>query len=415
MRPGWLMFKPGCRKAVVLVLLLNILLLLARPDTASADSGCIGVPAETLTIKVGYFGGPYYIKKIYTLSDLEALPQVQQAYTFIDSMPAVVIDSAKGVKLTDILEDAGIDVNSVEDFYFYSTDIKVGWYQRLPKTYLLDTTRYYYPNLPAYWDLDTHSSKPGAVDGAVVVEPMIALWDNWQRFATAPDFSVKDISTRFRLLFGQTDTVTVTSHRSVKWVHAIEVMLGGTPPGGVSLDQDLINLKVGSTVRLTATVGPDDATDKSVVWSSSDTGVAIVDGNGVVTVVGPGTAVITVTTMIGNFTATCVVNGSSQDGGISAGAPGNQAPVDAAGTAATAVNRLSPGEKSAAVAIVESSGNPLAEAGYQPWRIYEMSADAVPLQEQVTPSIPDIYAQVIFLVLLLLGVGKGYAEYVREI
>ncbi len=94
-------------------------------------------------------------------------------------------------------------------------------------------------------------------------------------------------------------------------MHAIEVMLGGAPPAGVTLDQDIAHLKVGSTVQLTATVAPDDATDKSVIWSSSDTGVATVDKHGLVTVVGPGTATITVSTVVGEMTATCIVNGPS--------------------------------------------------------------------------------------------------------
>lgn len=399
MQSGWLEFKPGRQKAVALMIMLTILLLLAKPGTASADSGSVGVPADTLTIKVGYFGGPYYTKKVYTASDLDTMPQIQQAYTFIDNMPAVVIDSAQGVKLTHLLADAGIDVNSVEAFYFYATDTKVGWYQCLPKSFLLDATRYYYPNLPTHWDSDTHSSIPGAVYGAIQVEPIIAAWDNWQRFATAPDFSVQDTSARFRLLFGQTDTITHTAMRSVKWVHAIEVMLGGTPPGGVTLDRNMVNLKVGSTVRLTATVGPDDATDKSVTWSSSDTSVAEVDDNGLVTVVGLGTAAITVSTVIGNLTATCVVNDPNQ-------------PLDDHGAVSGGTGPPLPGARQQYLAEKEAAA---AEAGSQPWRVFEMSADAVPLQKQKEQSSLDIYTVLIFLSLVLLGASKRYAEYVKEI
>ncbi len=398
MRWGWLKFKPGRQKAVALLMILTALLLLSMPGAAGADSGSIGVSADTLTIKVGYFGGPYYTKKVYTFNELEAMPQVQQAYTFIDNMPAVVIDSAQGVKLTDLLEDAGIDINSVEAFYFYATDTKVGWYQCLPKSYLLDTTRYYYPNLPTHWDSDTHSSIPGAVYGAVQVEPIIATWDNWQRFATAPDFSVQDTYTRFRLLFGQTDTATHTAMRSVKWVHAIEVMLGGTPPSGVTLDRNMVNLKVGSTVRLTATIGPEDATDKSVTWSSSDTSVAEVDDNGLVTVVGPGTATITVSTVIGNLTATCVVNDPTQ-------------PTDDQGAASGGAGPPLPGAKQQYLAEKEVAA---AEAGSQPWRVFEMSADAVPLRKQKEQSSLDIVTALIFLSLVILGASKRYAEYVKE-
>jgi hypothetical protein len=413
MQPGWLEFKSRSWQTVTLVMALIMLLsllMIAGPGTAKADSGSIGVPAETLTIKVGYFGGPYYIKKIYTVSELEAMPQIQQAYTFIDSMPAVVIDSAKGVRLIDLLSDAGIDVNSVEAFYFYATDTKVGWYQCLPKSYLLDTTRYYYPNLPTHWDSDTHSSIPGAVYGAIQVEPIIATRDNWQRFATAPDFSVEDTSTRFRLLFGQNDTSTRTAMRSVKWVHAIEVMLGGTPPSVVTLDQDMLNLKVGSTFQLTATVGPDDASDKSVTWSSSDTSVATVDDNGLVTVVGEGTATITVSTVIGNLTATCVVNDPNHDDGVQAVVPAGAGSENHVGQDPNPGKRqyLTEEEVSAVSISPELPGS-------QPWRVFEMSADAVPLQKQVEQNNLDIYATVIFLSLLLFGAGKEYAEYVREI
>ncbi|TEB07063.1 Kappa-carrageenase precursor [Pelotomaculum schinkii] len=412
MRLKGLKFKYVSQKAVVLVVMSTLLLSLlwmAKPGTASADSGSIGVPADTLTIKVGYFGGPYYTKKVYTASDLDAMPQVQQAYTFIDNMPAVVIDSAKGIKLTDLLADAGIDVNSVEAFYFYATDTKVGWYQCLPKSYLLDTARYYYPNLPTHWDSDTHSSIPGAVYGAIRVAPIIATRDNWQRFATAPDFSVNDTSTRFRLLFGQDDTNTRTAFRSVKWVHAIEVMLGGTPPSGVTLDQGMVNLKVGSTVQLTATVGPDDATDKSVTWSSSDTSVATVDNNGLVTVVGQGTATITVSTVVGNMTATCIVNDPNQDAGAQTIVPTSAGPEKDGSQGALSQQQYLT-EKTESVAGVNSS-----RAGSQPWRVYEMSADAVPLQKQKEQNNLDIYAAMIFLCLFLLGAGRRYAEYAKEI
>ena len=55
---------------------------------------------------------------------------------------------------------------------------------------------------------------------------------------------------------------------------------------------------------------PFNAVNKKVTWHSSDTSVATVDTRGLVTVVGPGTAVITVETVEGSYTATCVINGS---------------------------------------------------------------------------------------------------------
>ena len=57
----------------------------------------------------------------------------------------------------------------------------------------------------------------------------------------------------------------------------------------------------------TAIILPDNATNKNVTWSSSNTSVATVDSNGKVTAVSNGTSVITVTTDNGNFKATCTV------------------------------------------------------------------------------------------------------------
>ena len=58
-------------------------------------------------------------------------------------------------------------------------------------------------------------------------------------------------------------------------------------------------------VTLTATVKPDDATDKTVTWTSSNPAVATVDANGKVHAVAAGTA--TITAQAGDKTATCVV------------------------------------------------------------------------------------------------------------
>ena len=77
---------------------------------------------------------------------------------------------------------------------------------------------------------------------------------------------------------------------------------------GVSLDKETVDLKVGESVSLDATVAPENASDKDVSWTSSDPTVATVDKNGNVSAVSAGTAVITVTTFDGKKTAACSVN-----------------------------------------------------------------------------------------------------------
>ncbi|MBP5274055.1 MAG: Ig-like domain-containing protein [Abditibacteriota bacterium] len=76
---------------------------------------------------------------------------------------------------------------------------------------------------------------------------------------------------------------------------------------GISLDRTSLTLEMGDTASLKATVAPSDAADKSVEWSSDDTSVAGVSGDGLVKAVNPGTAVITAKTVDGGFTAKCKV------------------------------------------------------------------------------------------------------------
>ena len=63
----------------------------------------------------------------------------------------------------------------------------------------------------------------------------------------------------------------------------------------VTVTPDAKTLEIGGTVTLTAAVLPDDATDKTVVWASSDAQVASVTENGVVKALKAGTANITAT------------------------------------------------------------------------------------------------------------------------
>lgn len=80
---------------------------------------------------------------------------------------------------------------------------------------------------------------------------------------------------------------------------------------GVTLNHDNLSLNAGEKSAISATVHPDNATDKVVIWTSSNPLVASVDANGVVTALSEGTAEITATTLEDSnkqFTAKCKVS-----------------------------------------------------------------------------------------------------------
>lgn len=88
------------------------------------------------------------------------------------------------------------------------------------------------------------------------------------------------------------------------------------PVTGINLNKTATTINKGATETLTATVAPDDANNKNVIWTSSDEAIATV-ANGVVTAVAKGTATITAKTEDGNFEATCSVEVKVAATGIS--------------------------------------------------------------------------------------------------
>lgn len=98
---------------------------------------------------------------------------------------------------------------------------------------------------------------------------------------------------------------------------------------GITLNKTSATIGVGNSTQLTANVSPSNATNKSVKWNSSNTGVATVNGNGQVTGVGVGTTTITCRSSDGNATASCTVtvaNVSSGNSGSSGNTSGTAKP-----------------------------------------------------------------------------------------
>lgn len=80
---------------------------------------------------------------------------------------------------------------------------------------------------------------------------------------------------------------------------------------GISLDKTQETLEIGETLTLTPTITPYDATNKNIVWLSSNTNVATVSESGIVTAIAEGQTNITVTTEDGEFTASAQITVNS--------------------------------------------------------------------------------------------------------
>ena len=122
-------------------------------------------------------------------------------------------------------------------------------------------------------------------------------------FSTLKSYG-SDFGVRINARRSQRNTASYVYIHSV--LLTVDYTAGAVSVTGVTLDRNSASIEAGSTLQLTATVSPSNATNKTVSWSSSNTSVATVS-NGLVTAVSAGSATITVTTADGGYTATCAV------------------------------------------------------------------------------------------------------------
>ena len=92
---------------------------------------------------------------------------------------------------------------------------------------------------------------------------------------------------------------------SVKAICNVTVPAPYIPATRLSLNMSSMELKVGATAQLTATVEPANATDKTIIWTSADPSIATVSENGLIKCIDAGSTVITAT--CGNLTAECSI------------------------------------------------------------------------------------------------------------
>ena len=102
----------------------------------------------------------------------------------------------------------------------------------------------------------------------------------------------------------QEGTATITAACGSARAECAVTVLPPVPASEVALDKTALTLYEGDAAKLTATVMPEDTTDKTIVWTSSDDEVATVN-NGTVTGLKAGTA--TITAACGSARAECAI------------------------------------------------------------------------------------------------------------
>lgn len=103
-------------------------------------------------------------------------------------------------------------------------------------------------------------------------------------------------------------TITVATEDGGKTATCkVTVTAAVVPVTGITLDKEEVTLAVGATETLTATIKPEEATNKEVTWRSGKESVVTVDQSGKLTAVKEGSTTVTATTKDGEKTAYCKV------------------------------------------------------------------------------------------------------------
>ncbi len=109
-----------------------------------------------------------------------------------------------------------------------------------------------------------------------------------------------------------TAIITATTEDGLKTTNCTVIVTEKTeeriPVTNITLNKSEVNVEVGDRTYLEIELEPTNATNKNVIWKSSDETIVSIDENGIITAKKVGTATITVTSEDGNISASCKIN-----------------------------------------------------------------------------------------------------------
>lgn len=224
----------------VLGLMLLLVALLSSMETVSAAS-------DSLKVTAGYFGGPYYEKRVYSFSEMQSMSG-NYAYSMIDASGSVCYVFATGPRVESVLSQAGVSIGDVRTLYFRTSDSGSSYYTSFSPSELLSSRRYYYPNLGYNFENGMITDRKKAAKGAKSVPAILSVTNKWIEYdpedgEVKESWSGQSAESRYRLLLGQASIEERSVNKSARWVHEIQVLYSGSP--GLEITRTGDSYKVG--------------------------------------------------------------------------------------------------------------------------------------------------------------------------
>ena len=317
------------------------------PKTVYAEEGS-GIAGEVLSVRVQYAAereDKIREKASFTSSELASMGSSIYRFSNVTDVGTVLQIVAKGPRLMDVINAAGIDIGSIEMITFRTTDGS-GAHSHYSRNFYVGThvtaTRYYYPKLAKNYERNEEGTAltplEGSLEGAQTVPSILALMSESTKDPNRV-ISESEMHTieAFRFCLGQTPLKEgvmttpgygggdVNAMDSAQYIYGMDITLYGSPVDGISLDLDDPNLKVGSEKKVGAVIQGDELfaddfgfTAEDLTWSSSDPDIVSVSEDGTIKVLKEGSAVITATAPNG-MTASITINGTKDGKGQGTG------------------------------------------------------------------------------------------------
>lgn len=263
---------------------------LARDDLRALGVSIANVPG-TMAL-----GASAYLTAEYTLKDGVELTNPQKAVTWTSSDPKVLY-VAPGGRVVAVGGGTATVTASVGGVSEESAPITVTAAPETPQETVSSI------NLNKY-SLTLYVGEAGEqLTASILPEGSTArvTWasSNTKAAAVSPDGVVTPIAPGMS---------TITAEAGGRHVSAtVTVFAERVRVSGVSFDETEHKIPVRGTAKLTATIAPADATVKTLIWTSDDSGIASVSRTGIVTAVSVGTTTIRATSVDGNHSAEITV------------------------------------------------------------------------------------------------------------